>query len=67
MTSNKLMEDWVYTESISCSNMVNDSCVRSMFTSLNNLIKSLCHRKTKQDTFTLIGYFPIVSTNLFEL
>ena len=67
MTSNKLMEDWVYTESISCSNMVNDSCVRSMFTSLNNLIKSLCHRKTKQDTLTLIGYFPIVSTNLFEL
>ena len=46
--------------------MVNDSCVRSMFTSLNNLIKRLCHRKTNQDTLTLIGYFPIVSINLFE-
>ena len=60
------MKDWVYTEAVSWSNVVSDSFVRSMFRSLNNLIKSLCQRKTNQDPLTLIGYFPIVPLNLFE-
>ena len=52
MASNKL-NDWVYTQAIiSGSNVVNDSCLRSMYTSLNNLVKSLCHENTNQDTLT---------------